>query len=161
MLGIADIERISRVLDVMGQYERALSDFYRRCADTWTEEQPFWRNLADAESQHAENIQKMLEILQNKQDRFEVGRPFNAIALNTAMAGLKENTSRLTAGAYSCEKMLIMARDIEQSILESNYAEIVKTADLEYQELMKVILSQTREHKKIIQEKIQAMKASA
>ncbi len=54
-----------------------------------------------------------------------------------------------------------MARDIEQSVLESNYAEIVKTADAEYNTLMKDILSQTYEHKKMIQEKIAEMKAKA
>lgn len=157
-MSIADAEKVSAVLGAMSQYELTLSDFYKRCADIWTEDRSFWRSLADAEIQHAENIQKMQEIIKKKQERFETGRPFNAIALHTAMAGLKDNTSRLASGAFSCEKILIMARDIEQSILESHYTEIVKTADLEYQEFMKAILSQTYEHKKIIQEKIQALK---
>ena len=157
-MSIADIEKITRVLEAMSQYELTLSDFYKQCASIWTEDQSFWQDLASAELQHAENIKKMREIITNKQGKFEAGRPFNSIALNTAMAGLKDNTIRLTSGAFSCEKMLIMARDIEQSILESHYAEIVKTADLEYQALMKAILSQTYEHKKIIQEKIKAMK---
>jgi hypothetical protein len=158
MMSIVDVEKITSVLEAMGQYELTLSDFYKQCAAIWPEDQSFWQNLAYAEIQHAENIQKMREIIKIKQERFEAGRPFNAIALNTAMAGVKDNTGRLTSGAFSCEKMLIMARDIEQSILESHYAEIVKTADLEYQSLIRKILSQTYEHKNIIQGKIDAMK---
>jgi hypothetical protein len=158
MMSIADIEKIARVLDVMSQYELTLSDFYAQCADIWTEDRSFWQNLAHAEIQHAENIKKMHEIIKTKQERFEAGRPFNVMTLNTAMAGLKDLTTRVTSGAYSCEKMLIMARDIEQSILELHYAEIVKTADLEYQTLMKGILSQTSEHNKTIRNKIEEMK---
>jgi hypothetical protein len=161
MLSIADIERITKVLESMIQYELMLSDFYKQCADIWTEDQSIWQNLAYAEIHHAENIQKMREIITKKRQSFEAGRSFNIIAIDTAMAGLKDNIRRLTSSAFSYEKMLIIARDIEQSILESHYAEIVKTTDPEYQALIKGILSQTYEHKKIIQEKIEAMRTKA
>jgi hypothetical protein len=158
MMSIADIEKITTVLESMIRYELNLSDFYKQCADIWTEDQAFWQNLSHAEIGHAENIQRMRGIIAKKNEKFELGRPFNPVALNTAMAGLKDNTRRLTSGAFSLEKMLIMARDIEQSILESHYAEIVKTADLEYQTLMKGILSDTYVHKRNIQEKIEEIK---
>jgi ferritin len=158
MMSMADIERITKVLESMIKFELMLSDFYKQCADIWTEDPSIWQNLAYAEIHHAENIQKMREIITKKRESFEAGRPFNLIAIDTAMAGLKDNISRLTSSTFSCEKMLIVARDIEQSILESHYAEIVKTADPEYQSLMEGILSQTYEHKKIIQKKIEAMK---
>ena len=161
LMSIADIEKITTALESMIQYELNLSDFYKQCADIWTEEQSFWQNLAHAEVGHAENIQKMREIIAKKQERFEAGRPFNPIAINTAMAGSKDIARRLTSGAFSFEKILFTARDIEQSILESHYAEIVKTADLEYQTLMKGILSDTYAHKNIIQEKIYDIKRKA
>jgi hypothetical protein len=161
MMTVADTERITKALESMIQYELILSDFYKQCADIWTKDQAFWQNLAHAELHHAENIQKMREIIVKKRETFEAGRPFNPIAINTAMTGLKDYTNKLTSGAFSCKKMLIIARDIEQSILESRYTEIVKTVDLEYQALMKAILSQTFEHKKIIEEKIQEIKTKA
>jgi len=161
MMSTANLEKITTVLEAMIKYELTLFDFYKRCADIWTEDELFWRYLASAELQHSENIIKMREIITNGQERFEAGRPFNSIALNTAMAGLKDNAGRLTSGAFSREKILIMARDIEQSILESNYAEIVKTKDIEYQTLMNAIISQTQVHKKIIQEKIEKTKTKS
>jgi ferritin len=161
MMSIADIEKINKVLGSMMQYELDLSDFYKQSADTWTEDQAFWQNLAYAETKHAENIQKMREIIAKKQERFELGRPFNPIALNTAMTGLKDYARRLTSGEFSFERILITARDIEESMLESHYAEIVKTADIEYQTLMKEILSDTYQHKKMIQKKIDDLKKKA
>ncbi|MBN2438158.1 MAG: hypothetical protein JXL20_06100 [Deltaproteobacteria bacterium] len=158
MMSIADIEKIKTVLEYMIQYELDLSDFYKQCAETCTEEQALWQNLAHAEVGHAENIHKMREIIVKKPERFELGRPFNPAALNTATAGLKDYTRRLTSEKFSFEQILIIARDIEQSILESHYAEIVKTADIEYQTLMKGILSDTYVHKRVIQKKIEEIK---
>jgi hypothetical protein len=160
-MSVVDIEKITKVLEAMIQYELLLSDFYNHNADLWTDDHALWNNLALAEIRHADNIRRMKDIIVKKQECFAIGRPFNLNVLNTAALGLKDTTKRLTLGEFSSEKMLIMARDIEQSILESNYAEIVKTADTEYNALMKVILSQTYEHKRIIQEKIAEMKAKA
>lgn len=155
---ITEIEKITKVLEAMVQYELALSDFYNKCGDIWIEEQVFWLNLAQSEVRHAKNIQQMREIITKKQEKFEVGRPFNLIALNTVIRGVQDTLTGLTSGEFSHEKMLYLAKDFEQSILESHYAEIVKTADLDYQNLMKSILSQTQEHKKNIQEKIDEQK---
>jgi hypothetical protein len=160
-MNAADIEKITKVLEAMIQYELLLSDFYNHNADLWMDDHALWNNLALAEIRHADNIRKMKDIIVKKQECFAIGRPFNLNALDTVAAGLKETTRRLTLGEFSREKILIMARDIEQSIIESNYAEIVKTADTEYNTLMKDILSQTYEHKKIIQDKISEMKAKA
>jgi rubrerythrin len=153
-----DIKTITKILDTMIQFELSLSAFYAQCAETWDVDVTFWGILANAETHHAANIQKMLDIITQKLERFEAGRPFNLVALNTALAGIAENTRRVSKGEFSRERIHIMARDIEQSILESRYAEIVNTTDVEYLNLMKDILSETYEHKKIIQEKIDAMR---
>jgi hypothetical protein len=161
MMNVDDVGKIVEVLEAIMQYELLLSDFYKCCADVWTEDEELWKNLSLAEIRHGNNIQKMKDIIVKKQGSFTTARPFNLIALNTVSAGLKDNIRRLTLGDISREKALIIARNIEQSIIESNYVEIVKTDDIEYNTLMKDILSQTHEHKKIIQEKIEEIKAKA
>jgi hypothetical protein len=161
MMTVADIERIKKVLECMIEYELGLSNLYRNCADIYKEDATFWKSLHVVEILHAENIRKMSEILERKPEQFEVGRPFNLIAINTALSGLKDNIKRIMESPFSREKMFILARDIEQSVLESNYAEIVKTADIEYQTLIKNILSQTYEHKMMIQKKINELRSKA
>ena len=88
-----------------------------------------------------------------------MGRPFNLIAFNTAQAGILENTTRVSQGALTREKMFVLARDIEQSLLESHYGEIVKTTDVAFQTLLKAILSQTYEHRKIIQKAAESVRS--
>lgn len=155
------LSNVTNVLDAMIQYELSLSELYETCAGVLKEDGGLWQSLSQAESYHANNIRKMMAILTEKYDRFETGRPFNLTALNTALTGVKDMTRRVSQGEVSREKMLIMARDFEQSVLESYYAEIVKTNDVEYQTLMKSILSQTQEHKKAIQKAIDDAKTKA
>jgi hypothetical protein len=154
MMAIADVDRITKVLDAMIQYEISLSSLYENCAEIWKENGEFWRDLSQAEIGHAENIKKMMEILAKKPERFEMGRPFNLMALSTALTGVKDKIKRVSEKGFSLEKMLILARDIEQSILESHYGEIVKTDDGEYLNLMKNILSQTYDHRMMLQKKM-------
>ncbi len=47
-----------------------------------------------------------------------------------------------------------MARDAEQSILESRYTEILKSRDMEFQALVSDIASQTEMHKRLLNNKI-------
>ncbi len=102
----------------------------------------------------------MEEIIQRKPSYFEVGKPLNPIGVNTAISGLKNIIERLEAGEYSYEQMLITTRDIEQSVLEAHYAEIVKTTDVEYQSLMQSIISETQEHRGLIQKKLNDVKSN-
>ncbi|MBI4633458.1 MAG: hypothetical protein HY742_06175 [Deltaproteobacteria bacterium] len=149
-----DVPKVTMILETMEQHESILADFYAACAETWSEEGSFWLELAEAEKTHRENIRRMIAILQKKFPYFSLGRPFNLVALNTAIAGIKENIRRLKAGELNQAKALFLARDIEQSLLESKYAEIVTTNDLEYQTLLSDILTQTGMHKNMIQGKI-------
>ncbi|TFG36005.1 MAG: hypothetical protein E4H45_02045 [Nitrospirales bacterium] len=151
-------DNIMSILDTMIQYELSLSELYEACAGVSKGDEAFWRNLSQAEILHANNIRKMIAILTEKRERFEMGRSFNLAVLNTALTGVKDTTGRVSRGEVPREKMLILARDFEQSVLESHYAEIIKTTDWEYQTLMENILSQTQEHKKAIQKAIDDLK---
>ncbi len=156
-----DIEKLNKTMDSMIQYELLLSDLYEKCAEIWTKDKVFWIDIAHQEVHHAENIRRMQEIITKRPAPFEAGRPLNPIAITTAITGLKDIIKRLTAGAYSYEKILIIARDIEQAVLEAHYSEIVKTSDVEYQTLMKSILGETHNHNTLIKQKLTEVKSGA
>ena len=56
---------------------------------------------------------------------------------------------------------LFILRDVEQSLLESKYTEILKTNDLEYNDLVKEIMAQTEGHKKMLSRKIEESATAA
>ena len=43
-------------------------------------------------------------------------------------------------------KTLVTARDLDQSIIESKYGEVIKTDDIEFRSLMSEVVSDTRSH---------------
>ena len=55
--------------------------------------------------------------------------------------------------------MLFIARDLEQTALESSYVEIVRTIDLEYKNLISQILSDTVDHRDCLNKKIEEIAA--
>lgn len=160
-MNTADSEKLNKTMDSMAQYELLLSEFYEKCAEVWTKDKEFWLQIARQEIQHAENIRMMQGIITKKPSHFELGRPFNPIAVKTVITYLKDVINRLNAGQYSYKKLLTIAMDIEKSVLESQYSEIVKTQDVEYQNLMANILKETHDHHQLIQQKLHEVRSIA
>ena len=155
---LADVLNMSKTLDMMAELEQILSEFYKCAGDLWEEDSEFWAGLARAEVFHAEHIRKIAGILNKKPQEFELGRPLNVVAINTAISGVRNNIQRLKKGELNKKQILFISRDIEQSMLESKYTEILKTKDIKYQQLTTQIVLQTEMHKKFLVKKIEEAK---
>jgi len=158
-MNISDVEGIGKTMDAMAQYEMLLADLYETCAEAWPDDRDFWMDIARQEVQHAENLRMMKALVSREPARFDKGRPLNPVAVNTAINGLKEIIRKLSAGEYAYERLLIVARDIENAVLEAHYPDIVKTSNVEYQTLLNAIMSETRDHSRHIQQKLADVKA--
>ena len=154
----ADVMNILKTLELMAELELIISEFYKCAGDLWKEESEFWAGLAQAEVSHAEYIRKMAGILNKKPQEFELGRPLNIVAINTAISGVRNNIQRLKNGEFNKKQTLFISRDTEQSMLESKYTEILKTKNIEYQQLISEIVLQTEAHKKFLFKKIEEAK---
>ena len=154
MLAARDLQSILDILKGMTGVELALAKVYGRCAEVWKADEAFWLGLERAEMTHAEHIRTMAEIIQRTPDRFQLNRPFNSVAIKTFLSGVEQNSDRLEKQQITREGMLILARDMETSILEKNYHEIVKTDDLGYLTLVRGIVSDTVRHKNTLVDKI-------
>ncbi len=153
-----DLESILDVLKDMAECELTVAEFYRTCAQIWEEDKEFWLTLERQENIHAQNIDRMAEIISKEHECFESYRPFNPAAMKTMISGIENNIRRLKSGEISKNNVLFIARDIEQSLIEARYDEIVKTNDIEYQNLVKKIVTQTLDHKGIIDKKTAKVK---
>ena len=150
----ANAKNVATALERMAELERAIAEIYGSAGDFWKEDGVFWTGMAAAEVAHAENMKKMGGLLVEKPEEFEAGRPFNPVAIQTAMGGIAANLQKLRNGGFTKKQMLIIARDIEQSLLESKYGEIVKTRERDYQRLIGEVTSQTDSHKRVLLAKI-------
>jgi hypothetical protein len=152
---------LTTVLKVMAQFELTVAYFYRTCAQMWFDLEEFWETMERAEIKHAGYLKQVNKILTEKPEGFSMGRPFTPAALKTSMSGIEWNIQRLRNGEITKKSILFISRDIERSILESNYGEIIKGTDVEFQALMKEILTDTVAHRTYLDRKIEEAMAGA
>jgi len=146
-----------KALEAMAQLELIISELYRICSVTWPDESEVWSAISRAEVQHAGNIEKMIALLKAKPDAFTVGRPISAVAVNTAIAGVKNNIEKLKKGELNRKQLLFILRDIERSLLESKYGGMVLTKEAGFNRLVNDIVQQTEGHQKMLEKKIYAV----
>ncbi len=110
--------------------------------------------MEQSERKHAQNIDLMIKISSEKPERFDLGHSFKLPAIRTFISGVKGDIQRLRNRQLSKGTTLFVARDIEESILESKYMELIQTKEPEFQALMEQIVSDTRTHKERLYEKM-------
>ena len=62
--------------------------------------------------------------------------------------------TKLKTECFTKKQMLNIARDTENSLMETNYQRIATTTNPEYTKLVNILMNQTMEHKKLITDKI-------
>lgn len=154
LLSTGDLKGILAVLSFMEEMEETVADFYRVCGELWTERREFWSVIEEDERKHVQHVGAMKEIISRKPERFEKGRPFNIMAVQTFIRGIRNNITKAKAGELKMSGALFIARDNEQSFLESRYSEVVKTEDIEYLTLANTIVRETLNHKAVIDREI-------
>ena len=150
-------DQLKTVLDILKtikELELAAAEFYRTCAEIWIIEKDFWMSMEESERKHAQHIDRMIKISSEKPEKFKLGRSFKRPAVETFISGVKSNIQRLRSRTLLKDRVLFIARDIEESMLESRYMEIIRTDEPDFQSLLKQILSDTVTHKEWLNEKI-------
>ncbi len=158
MIAAAALQNLLGVMKMMAETEQLIAGYYRNCADAWEEDRGFWLAIAAEEERHAGNLDRMARIIAARPERFELGRPFNTTAIRTVMTGIENQLKQLKEGRVARDRLMITARDMEASVIEKHYGEIVRTSDAEYLTLLKEITKDTFDHKRAIEERIQALK---
>ena len=146
-----------RVLKTLADFELAASELYRTCSQVSDVDKEFWRDMQQAEVKHSRNINRMTDILSAKPGDYTPGHVFSPAAVQTTISGIKANIQRLLKREIARKNMFFIARDLEQSMLEKNYAEIVRTNDPEFQSLMKEMVADTVSHRNQLDKKIREL----
>lgn len=149
------VQNILDILRYIRETELVIGRFYRRCAETWKTDEAFWLDLEGEEIKHAQTIEEMAELIRRNPTHFQLNRPFSITAIRTVITGVEQNIDQLNKGFLTRERAMVLARDIESSLIEKAYHEIVKTAELAYLTLVRRVVSETLSHKRAIENKIQ------
>lgn len=150
-------ENIFDVLKSMEALERTVADLYLLCSQTGLFDKEFWATMGQAEIKHARIVSRMMELISEKTGSFELNSQFKSAAIKTATSGIQWHMDRLKKNAMTEEKMLYIARDLEQAVLENCYNSIVKTDNSEFHSLMGEIVSDTVTHHDQLERKIKPL----
>jgi hypothetical protein len=149
-----ELKAVLEMMVSMKELELVLADFYKVCAERWKEDEKFWMVIQNQEIKHASNIEKMETMISQKPEIFERKIVLEDWGIKLIVSGIKTNIQKLKNNVFTKKQILYIARDIEESILEKKYGEIVVTNDREYNDIVNNIISQTTDHKNRIDRKI-------
>jgi len=138
--------QLAELLAIYREAELAVAAFYRVCANLCPEDAEFWKSIAAQEEAHAGFFARIQELFAAKPDAFQPGRPFSPVAVLTFIKGVQWNTERALKGELQRTRLIHVARDIENSLLESRFAECVRSEDADFTALMDKLMDETTEH---------------
>jgi hypothetical protein len=154
-------QMIMDILNTLTETELSVSEFYGTCARIAGDDQDFWTRLEEEERKHHAMVCRMMEMVTEKPDRFKMGQSFREGALRTFMGWLREQTRRAAAGAIPAKDLLYVARDIEQSLIESKFHEAIQTDDAAFNGLLSSMHEDTFFHRERISRRIKEKAYSA
>lgn len=148
------IPELLKVMNDMIRLEEAFADLYQECSEKFPEDQKFWIAICHQEKLHAKFIRELLDLVSANPAEFKFGRPFSAVAIKTILSNIQDLTEQVRSGKFDRKRALFRARDIENSVLETKYHEIVSTENLKFKEIIDRIMKDTSSHKNLLAAKI-------
>lgn len=141
------VQDVIPVMQEMATLELALAALYGACAERFPDDAEFWGAIRLQEEGHARVLGELAGMLASQPDQFQTGRPFNIVAVRTIRAGVERYTDQVRQGALTKQRAFFVARDIENSVLEASYSEIVQTDNIEFRKAMDLMVKETQAHR--------------
>jgi len=146
----ADVASTLEVLKVLAKLELAVAHFYAACAQAYPEDRALWKGLEEDEQLHAAHLGRMGQILADWPAEFDRNRSFSVAAVRTFIGYADSATQRVRGLPWpkaEYPQILALAQDMERSILESKYGEVVKGAHPEFRALAAELATATAAHR--------------
>jgi hypothetical protein len=152
-----DADELSRVLGTLaalGDHETALAGLYAACGRTWSDDAVLWDGLAASERGHADCLALMARIVAEQPAAFEIGRPFSAAAGRLQAEYVENRTREIERGGVARRTGLLMAREIERSIIETRLHELLKTEERAYVAIVDRVVAETDAHSRLLEREL-------
>lgn len=150
-----ELHGVLAALAALAEHEMALAGLYAACSHTWSDDAALWDGLAASERGHADCLGLMAGIVAKRPAAFEPGRPISAAA-GRLQAGYVENRTReVHHGGMARRTALLMARDIERSIIETRLNELLLTGESDYLAIADRVVAETGDHYRLLERELQ------
>lgn len=153
------IQDVLLVMNDMVSLEVALAELYEACSARFPEDRNFWLAIRNQEQLHAQSIGKLAELVSSHPREFTFGRPFNPGVIKTILASVRSYTEQVQKGQLQRQRALFIARDLENSVLEAHYSDVVSTSNVEFGKAIEAITKDTLAHKNLFAAKVARSKS--
>jgi hypothetical protein len=147
-------------LKALIRLELKVGELYEACALQWPEDAPFWLGVARQEAGHARAIERMVLLISKNPAHYLPAKTIKIAAVETIIAGIERIIDQVRSGGLLKNKVMAIAVDIENSVMEKKFFEIIKTTDPVFLQLCYEIMAQTREHKQHFEKRHAELKAA-
>jgi len=142
---ITELAQVSRYFKFLSEVENGIARFYQVCSGYWPEEE-IWAGLAREEKVHAESVLAMLAAVEAAPEKFTLLKPLVMRPLELFMEGLRTDEAKVRSGAYKKINAMAVSRDIEHSLIESRYDNLLESRDAVYNTYVRGMIEDTRRH---------------
>ncbi|MCD4785877.1 MAG: 2Fe-2S iron-sulfur cluster binding domain-containing protein [Candidatus Eremiobacteraeota bacterium] len=143
------------ILSLLSRAEMILARLYDACAKTWREDQGFWNKLRNEEVGHSKAIDRIKKIVSKNMQAVVFDFSFSRIDINLLIESLKGLTVKVLNRELAKGVMFTIGRDLESSIIEYKYLEMLKTEDPEILKIVERIESDTRRHEEMMEKAVE------
>ncbi|MBI5102345.1 MAG: hypothetical protein HZB33_10985 [Nitrospirae bacterium] len=150
----ASIQDVIDNLRLISKGERDVGEFYRLCGEVLTDDKEFWIKMAASERAHAEIALRMAALVETEPFKYRPGRAFSAVLIRLFGLHLSNLVESMRAGEIKKDELLTLAADIENSVVELNYGEIVETEVPEFLAMARLLEEETGAHRQSIEKMI-------
>lgn len=132
-------------LQMLIEHENTISELYAAYADRFAEQRKYWLELAHEETEHADEIRKLVP-LADRGNRFLNTTGFKPAAVRTSISYLRDQISHARKGFVSLRDALSTALDIEKAMIERKFFDIFETPAPEVQSVLLTLTEGTQKH---------------
>ena len=155
------ITKTLEALNIMSESEQKVAEFYRLCSEKFEEHCSFWEALAREEAGHAEVIKKLIALVSIHPSEFIPGKSLPVEAIKSFIMRTQANIDTVKRGDLPESKALLMAYHIENTFIEVQYADVVRTENEDYKLLLGQVISDTLKHKTRVMARMTKQKEAA
>lgn len=148
------LEDVLEAAEIMVEAEKAVAKFYTACSEVFSSSERFWGGLAEEEIIHAEAIAKLAQLIRKKPYRFEPGDLLPLADLRGFVAKIYEKVGDVREGFLKEPGALLLAYQIENTVIESKYPEVVLTDDPNYAQILSNLVLRTRRHREMVRDRL-------
>jgi len=151
------MENTNRILDVIteiSRLERTVALLYSTCAKTYPKTEDLWKKLETEERNQVKYVEQILDQVKKEPEKFLPGRNFTARAVETVISGIEKYISQIKNFEMPEKRADSIAKDIEHSLLETNFFDVVSSSDKQFNTFIRTLASETKNHRDILDEQM-------